>query len=456
MPDTSSRTTIDLLLTGGAVVTMDDKQRVLPDGAVAVRDGAIVAVGTSAELAGAVDAAESRDCAGCAVLPGLVNGHTHVPMSLFRGLGGDRSLRSWLYDFIFRLEARFVSPEFVRAGARLSCAELIRAGVTTFVDMYYFEDEVARSVDEAGLRAVCGQALVDFPVPDATTPAAGLARAERFLADWAAHPRVTPAVAPHAPYTCSADTYRRAAELARAHGVPLVTHLSETAREVADSLSAHDLTPVAWLDALGALSVPCIAAHCVHVTDEDLGLLSARRTGAVPCPTSNLKLASGVAPIARLLAAGVAVGLGTDGPASNDDQDLLAEVHLAALLAKGVDGDPAALPAHEALALATSRGAAAVHLAHQIGSLTPGRRADVVVIALDGAHLAPAPAQTAELLYRRLVYAARAADVRDVLVDGRWLLRDGRHCTLDLAAVRAEADVHAAALARYLASSAGL
>jgi 5-methylthioadenosine/S-adenosylhomocysteine deaminase len=453
MLDNLSRARIDLLLVGGAVVTMDADWTVVLDGAVAVSAGAIVAVGPAPALAEAYDATEVRDCRGCAVLPGLVNGHTHVPMSLFRGLGADRALQSWLVDFIFPLEARFVRPDFVRAGARLSCAELIRAGVTTFVDMYYFEDEVARAADEAGLRAICGQALADLPVPDAPTVAAGLARAERLLADWAGHPRVTPAVAPHATYTCSADTFRAAAALCRAHGVPLVTHLAETAREVATSQASCGLTPVAWLEATGALAVPCVAAHCVHVSDGDLEILRARGAGAVPCPTSNLKLASGVAPFARLLAAGLRVGLGTDGPASNDDQDLLAEVHLAALLAKGTSGDATALPAREALALATCRGAAAAHLADQVGSLVPGKRADVAVIALDGLHLAPEAAQSPDVLYSRLVYAARAADVRDVLVDGRWLLRDGDHCTLDVPAVRAEAETHARAVARHLAGA---
>ena len=292
---------------------------------------------------------------------------------------------------------------------------------------------------------------MDAPVPDAPTVAAGLARAERFLADWSGHPRITPAVAPHAPYTCSADTYRQAAELCRAHGVPLVTHLSETAREMADSLAERGATPVTWLDGTGALSVPCIAAHCVHVTDDDLALLHARGAGAVPCPTSNLKLASGVAPFERLLAAGVRVGLGTDGPASNDDQDLWAEVHLAALLAKGTSGNATALPAREALALATCRGAAAVHLEHLVGSLEAGKRADLIVVRLDGLHVAPVNNCDPDGIFGRLVYAARSSDVRDVLVDGRWLLRDGQLLTLEVAAVRAAAEEHAQAVAAFLA-----
>lgn len=445
----------DILLAGGTVVTMDADWRVIPDGAVALRDGAIVAVGAAAELAGRLQAEQTVDCSRCAVLPGLVNGHTHVPMSLLRGVGADMALQPWLTEVIFPLEARFVNADFVRAGAELSCAELIRGGVTTFVDMYYFEEEVARAADRAGLRAVCGQALVDGAVPDAPTVAAGLARAERFLADWAAHPRITPAVAPHATYTCSADTYRRAAALCRSFGAPLVTHLAETERELAACLADEGATPVAWLASTGALSVPCIAAHCVHVTDEDLALLRAHGAGAVPCPTSNLKLASGVAPFERLLAAGVRVGLGTDGPASNDDQDLWAEMHLAALLAKGIGGSATALPAREALALATRRGAAAVHLDHLVGSLEVGKRADVVVARLDGLHVAPDTGRDPNAIYGRLVYAARSTDVRDVLVEGRWLLREGRHLTLDVATVLSVAEGYARAVAHHSASPRG-
>jgi 5-methylthioadenosine/S-adenosylhomocysteine deaminase len=430
---------VDLLLTGGTVLTMDAGWTVLADGAVAIRAGRIVAVGPRAALATASTAAETVDCAACAVLPGLINGHIHLPMTPFRGLGADRSLAEWLSDYIFPAEQRFVDAAFVRIGSRLGAAELVRGGTTTFVDMYYFEEEVAAVADEVGLRAVCGQALLALPAPDAPTPDEGLARAERFLADWRGHPRITPAVAPHAPYTGTPELYRAASRLAERFGVPLVTHLSETAAEVATSQARWGASPIAWAEGAGAFDGQCIAAHCVHVAPEDVARLVRRGVGVVPCPTSNLKLACGVAPYARLLAAGVRLGLGTDGAASNDDLDLWTELHLAALLPKGLSGDPTLMPAREALALVTRRGAEAIHQADEIGSLEAGKRADVTIVRLDGLHTTPRHHADPESIYSTLVYATHAADVRDVLVDGRFLLRDGRLTTIDGEAARAEA-----------------
>jgi 5-methylthioadenosine/S-adenosylhomocysteine deaminase len=425
---------------------MDAAWWVLPDGAVAVRDGEIVAVGPRAELAERFAGAAVRDCSGCAVLPGLVNGHTHLAMSPFRGLAADKALQEWLFDYIFPAEQHFVDAAFVRAGSRLAAAELIRGGTTTFVDMYFFAEEVAQVAAEVGLRAVCGQAVMDLPTPDAATAAEGLARAERFIAQWQGHPLVMPAVAPHAPYTCSVPTYAAAAELAQRFGVPLVTHLSETAREVAESQARHSLSPIAWAADAGAFAGHCIAAHCVHVSDDDIAELVQHGVGVVPCPTSNLKLASGVAPYARLLDAGVHLGLGTDGPASNDDLDMWSELHLAALLPKGLSGDPTVLPARAALALATRSGAAAAHLADRIGQLTPGRRADIVIVDLGGLHTSPRYRQDPDAIYTTLVYGSRASDVRDVLVDGRWLLQDGQLLTVDGVAAQAVAQHYADAV----------
>lgn len=452
MPSTASHSValttvpVDLLLTGGTVVTMDPDWRVLPDGAVAVRDGAIVAVGTRAELGAGFVGAEVRDCIGCAVLPGLVNGHTHLAMSPFRGMVADKALQEWLFDYIFPAEQRFVDAAFVRAGSRLAAAELIRGGTTTFADMYFFEEEVAQVAAEVGLRAVCGQAVMDLPTPDAATAAEGLSRAERFLTQWQGHPLVTPAVAPHAPYTCSPDTFGAAAALARRFGVPLLTHLAETAREVAESQTKNGVSPIAWAAEAGAFAAPCIAAHCVHVTDADIAQLVQQGVGVVPCPTSNLKLASGVAPYARLLDAGVHLGLGTDGPASNDDLDMWSELHLAALLPKGLSGDPTALPARAALALATRGGAAAVHLGGSVGQLTPGWRADIVVVDLGGLHTSPRFRRDPDAIYTTLVYGSRSSDVRDVLVDGRWLLSDGQLLTVDAGSARVAAQSYADAI----------
>jgi 5-methylthioadenosine/S-adenosylhomocysteine deaminase len=427
--------TIDLLLSNGAVVTMDPGGNVFHHGAVAIRGHEIVAVGDSAELLERYQARETVDCAGCAIIPGLINGHAHVPMSLLRGLVSDQQLDVWLFGYMFPVESRFVDPEFVYTGTLLSCAEMIRGGTTTFVDMYYFEEEVARAADEAGMRAICSQTVMRLPTPDAASYDAGIERARRFMEQWHGHERIIPTIAPHAPYTCTDEIYHEAAALCRRYGVPLNTHLSETAREVAESRVEREATPIAYANRVGAFGVHCIAAHCVHATEDDIVLLRENGVGVVPCPSSNLKLASGIAPIRRFTQAGVRTGVGTDGPASNDDQDMFTEIHLAALLPKGVSGDPTAVPAREALALATSMGARAIHLDHLIGSLVPGKRADITVVELGKLHSAPRYHYAPDAIYSHLVYSARAADVRDVLVDGRWLMRERMLLTLD------EADV---------------
>lgn len=422
---------IDLLLTGGTVVTMDAAMTIIVDGAVAVRGREIVAVGPSAALAGRFSADEVIDCAGCAVIPGLINGHAHVPMSLLRGMVADQQLDVWLFGYMFPVESQFVDPEFVYVGTLLSCAEMLRGGTTTFVDMYYFEEQVARAADEAGMRAICGQTVMRLPTPDAASFDEGLDRSRRFLEQWRGHERIIPTVAPHAPYTCTDRIYQEASALCAEYGVPLVTHLSETGREVEESIAEREVTPIRYAKRVGAFDVPCIAAHCVHATEDDMRLLREAGAGAVPCPTSNLKLASGVAPYKRLIDLGVKVGLGTDGPASNDDQDMFTEIQLAALLPKGTSGDPTAVPAREAFALATCWGARAVHLDALVGSIEAGKRADIAVVTLGLLHSAPRYTYSPDAIYSHLVYGARAADVRDVLVDGRPLVRGHQLLSLD-------------------------
>jgi 5-methylthioadenosine/S-adenosylhomocysteine deaminase len=443
---------VDLLLVGGTVVTMDPLGTIYPDGAVAVRGHDIVAVGPTATLQEQFTPTEVRDCHGCAIIPGLINGHAHVPMSLLRGLVADQQLDVWLFGYMFPVESQFVTPEFSYVGTRLACAELLRGGVTTFVDMYYFEEQVARAAAEVGMRAICGQTVMRLPTPDAASYDEGLERARHFIAEWHGHERIIPTIAPHAPYTCTDAIYREAAALCHRFDVPLVTHLAETAREVQQIRAERAATPIGYVEELGAFAVPCIAAHCVHATEEDIVLLRDRGVGAVPCPSSNLKLASGIAPYQRLLAAGVATGIGTDGPASNDDQDMFVEMHLAALLPKGVTGDPTAMPAREALALATSRGAQAVHLDTLVGALVPGKRADITVVELGKLHSGPRYTYSPDAIYSHLVYSARAADVRDVLVDGRFLLRDRTLLTLDAAEVLQQAQAIADQINRFLAS----
>lgn len=443
--------TVDILFTNAAVVTMDPGGNVFLDGAVAVNGREIVAVGASEALTTRYTAHETIDCAGCAIIPGLINAHAHIPMSLLRGLVSDQQLDVWLFGYMFPVESRFVTPEFVYAGSRLSCAEMIRGGTTTFVDMYYFEEEVARAADESGLRAICGQSVLRLPTPDARSFDEGLERARRFIEQWHTHDRVIPTIAPHAPYTCTDEIYHEAAALCREYDLPMTTHLSETAREVEESRAEREVTPIRYAKRVGAFDVKCIAAHCVHATPDDIRLLREQQVGVVPCPTSNLKLASGVAPIRQFIEEGVRTGLGTDGPASNDDQDMFTEVHLAALLPKGVSGDPTAVPAHEALALATSSGARAVHLDHLIGSIEVGKRADLVVVELGKLHSSPRYLYAPNAIYSQLAYGAKSSDVRDTMVDGRFLLRDKRLLTVDEDEVIAEAQRFANIVNTFLA-----
>ncbi len=426
MPDT-----IDTLLSGGTVVTMNDDGRVIPNGAVAIRGREIVAVGSAEELAEQYLASETVDCSGCAIIPGLINAHTHVPMSLLRGLVADVQLDVWLLGYMFPVESKFVSPEFSYIGTQLSCAEMIRSGTTTFVDMYFYEDEVARAADEAGMRAICGQSVMRFPTPDAASYDKGLEYTRSFMEKWRGHDRIIATVAPHAPYTCTDEIYRRAAALAREFDTPLITHLSETARENTESLQERKMSPVAYTESVGAFSGKAIVAHCVHTDERDWAILTKHGVGAAPCPSSNLKLASGIAPFAGMLQAGVNLGIGTDGPASNDDLDLLTEVHLAAMLPKGVSGDPTIVPARQALALATSLGAKAVHLDHLVGTLEPGKRADIVVLDLRALHATPRYSYAPDAIYTQIVYSAHGSDVRHTLVDGRFLLRDRQLLTLE-------------------------
>jgi 5-methylthioadenosine/S-adenosylhomocysteine deaminase len=392
------------------------------------------------------------DCTGCAIIPGLINAHAHVPMSLLRGMAADQQLDVWLYGYMFPVESQFVDAEFCYVGTLLSCAEMVRGGTTTFCDMYYFEEQVARAADEAGMRAICGQTVMRLPTPDAASFDEGLERSRRFIEEWNGHDRIVPTVAPHAPYTCTDRIYQEASALCRKHGVPLVTHLSETAREVEESFKEKQVTPIRYAKRVGAFDVPCIAAHCTHATEDDIRLLREAGAGAVPCPTSNLKLASGIAPYKRFIDSGVRTGLGTDGPASNDDQDMFTEIQLAALLPKGVSGDPTAVPAREALALATCWGAKAVHLEHLVGSLEPNKRADIAVVELGKLHSAPRYHYSADAVYSHLVYGARSSDVRDVLVDGRALMRDRALLTLDEDEIIAQAQAISARIDAFLAT----
>ncbi|HKO05315.1 MAG TPA: amidohydrolase [Candidatus Acidoferrales bacterium] len=426
-PRGSAQLQADLLITGGTVVTMDPQRRILEDGAVAVRGTLILAVGPREELEASYVALRHMDARGRLVLPGFVNAHTHAPMSLLRGLANDLTLEDWLTNHIFPAEKLNVTEDFSVWGTRLAALEMIEGGITTFADMYYFEDAVAREAKAAGLRGVLGESVIDFPVPDSSGPDQSLAQIEKFLERWHADPLIHPAVAPHSPYTCSADTLRRAAALARRFHAPLLIHVAETRHEREESLQKKQLSPVAWLDSIGFLGPDVTAAHCVWVDDADMKLLAARGVGCVHNPSSNAMLASGVAPVPAMLAAGVRLGLGTDGPAgSNNDLDLMQEMDLAAKLQKVSRLDPRALTAAQALEMATLGGARALHLEDQIGSLEPGKQADIILLRTETPHGVPAydvPAQ--------IVYSLKASDVETVIVAGRILMESGRVLSLD-------------------------
>ncbi len=421
----------DWLWTGRYVITMDASRRLIADGAVAVRGDRILAVGGRTEIERQYAAPRRLGGPDRLIAPGLINGHTHAAMTLLRGVAADVHLRDWLERYIFPAEAKLVTAEFVAWGTRLACLEMALGGITTFADMYYYEDTVAETTVEAGLRGVLGETIVRFRAPDAKTPEEALAFTERFLRRFRGHPLVVPAVAPHALYTNRDDTLRAARELANRHRVPLLIHLAETQQEREETLARRKASPVAVLDALGVFHGRTVAAHVVWADDSDLRTLRSRGVGVVHCPSSNMKLASGIAPVVQMLRLGIAVGLGTDGPAgSNDDLNLFEELDLAAKLQKIATGDPQALPAAQALEMATIGGAKALGMENEIGSLEPGKRADLISIRLDAAHAVP--------LYdpvSQLVYALKAADVEDVMVNGRLVVRGRRMLTLDAAEV---------------------
>jgi 5-methylthioadenosine/S-adenosylhomocysteine deaminase len=424
----------DLLLTARYVVTMAPQRPVIENGAVAVRGNRIAAAGPAAELARRFQAKQHIDRPQSVLTPGLINTHTHAPMSLFRGIADDLRLQEWLEKFIFPAEARNVTPAFVRAGARLACAEMLLSGSTTYTDMYYFEEAIAEVTKECGMRAILGQTVIQFPAPDARTPAESLRRAEAFIRKYRDDALITPAVAPHAVYTNSDDTLRQARALANRYGVPLLIHLSETERENREIQTRRKMSPTRLLDSLGVWNGRSLAAHGVWLDDADLRILKLRGAGLAHCPSSNMKLASGIAPITAMLQLGIPVGLGPDGPAgSNNDFNLFEEMDLAAKLAKVSTRDPQAVPAAAAFEMATLGGARALGMQKEIGSLEAGKRADLITISLAAPHATPL-----YNVFSQLVYALKGSDVEDVVIDGRVVVRDRRLLTLDVEKVTAE------------------
>jgi 5-methylthioadenosine/S-adenosylhomocysteine deaminase len=422
--DHPEETPPDLIVQGGTILTMVDGRPPLRGGMVRVRDGRILSVDDRTEADPGVEVLDARNGL---ILPGLVNAHGHTAMTLFRGFADDLPLAEWLFDRIFPAEARFLDPNTVYWGTLLGCLEMIASGTTCVVDGYFYQDATVEAVERAGLRALIAQGVIDFPAPGVPSPEDNLTVGRAFLESWSGFSeRITPGLFCHSPSTCSEGTLRDALEISRFFGVPLQTHLSETAGEVDEIVKRTGTRPVNYLDRIGVLAPDLVAAHAVHLDAEEIDLLVRRRVRVAHLPESNMKLASGAAPIHAFLEAGVRVGLGTDGCASNNDLDLLREMDTAAKLGKVVDEDPTHLSAEAVLRMATLGGAEVAGLEREIGTLEEGKRADLIVIDPDRPHLQPLyhPAST-------LVYSASGADVRHVVVDGRVLLRDGAFTGLD-------------------------
>ncbi|HSE21145.1 MAG TPA: amidohydrolase, partial [Pyrinomonadaceae bacterium] len=431
-----TKRSVDLLILGGTIVTMDASRRVLEDGAIAIAAGRIVAVGPRTEIERDYKSQNTVDTRGKLITPGLINGHTHIPMVLFRGLADDLDLQDWLTKYIFPAEAKNVSEEFVRVGTRLGLAEMIRGGTTTYCDMYYFEDAIADETNKAGVRGVLGETVIDFPVADNKTNAEAMAYVEKFVKRWQGNDLIVPAIAPHAPYTVSEEHLKAARAFSDRTGAPIVTHVSETKKELDDSLKTKNASPVQYLERIGFLNDKVIAAHMVWPHGDDLEILKRRGVGVVHNPQSNMKLASGVAPVPKMLSEGLLVGLGTDGAASNNDLNIWEEMDTVAKLHKVFSGDPKIISALQAFELATIRGAQALHLDKEIGSLDVGKRADLLLIERDSLNQTPM-----YNLYSDLVYATKANDVQTVIINGRIVMRDRKLLTLDEATIKKDASV---------------
>jgi 5-methylthioadenosine/S-adenosylhomocysteine deaminase len=432
---TLSAAPADWILTARYVLTVDAQHRLIEDGAIAVQGDRILAVGTRAEILKAYQSKQRVDRPNAIVAPGLIDTHTHAAMSLFRGIADDRVLQDWLEHYIFPAEAKNVSPDFVRWGTRLACLEMLLSGTTTFTDMYYFEDVVAQVAKEAGMRGVLGETVIGFPVADAKTPADALKLSEKYLDTWSHDALIVPAIAPHALYTNSPETLIAARALANKYNAPILIHLAETKKENDDSKEKYGKSATQELESIHFFEGRTVAAHGVWLDDADIATLKLHNVGVAHCPSSNMKLSSGAAPVPKLRAAGVNVGLGPDGPAgSNNDFNMFEEMDLAAKLQKLVTMDPQALPARAVIDMATIDGARVLGLEKQIGSLEPGKKADLITISLDEPNAIP--------LYNvesQIVYALKGGDVRDVMINGRWVVRNRAVLTLNVPAIKQNA-----------------
>jgi 5-methylthioadenosine/S-adenosylhomocysteine deaminase len=413
----------DLILYNAIVLTMDQEFNIYDPGAIAIQGNSIIGVDAEKDLFNDFEATRKINCGRKVLMPGLVNAHTHVPMTLLRGLADDLRLDVWLMGYMMPVEREFVSPDFVRLGTQIACAEMIRSGITSFADMYYFEEDVAKATAEVGMRAVCSQTVLKFPTPDAKFFEESLEMSRDFIKRWKGHDLIVPSVAPHAPYTCTPEILKSTAMLAAEFDVPLHTHLSETLYEVETMRKEQGMPVIPYVKKQGLFEAKVLAAHCVHIDDGEIRTLQHLGAGVAHNPSSNLKLASGVAPVKKMLDLGLNVGIGTDGPASNNDLDMFEEMRLASFLQKGTTGDPTVLPARSTLLMATRLGAQALHIGDITGSLEVGKRADLILLEINPIHNIPQFRHNPLGIYAQIVYASKAADVTDVMVNGKWLMQ---------------------------------
>lgn len=436
LPKTSSASNVDLIIAGGTIVTMDAGRRVIEDGAIAVRGDKIVSVGTRADITKTFRAKRTINAKGQVIIPGLINTHTHVPMGLFRGIADDLDLQEWLTKYIFPAEGKNVDEALVRVGTRLGLAEMIRGGTTTYCDMYYFEDAIADETSTAGVRGVLGETLIDFPAPDNKTWDAAVAYTQKFVKKWQNDTLIVPAIAPHAPYTVSEEHLKQTRAMSDKLNAPLVMHLAEAQSETDYVMKNKGMRPIEYAEKIGFLSDKLIAAHVIQANDTEIGMLKKYGVGIAHNPQSNMKLAAGVAPVPYMLAIDAAVGLGTDGAASNNDLDLWEEMDTAAKLHKVNTGDPKVVSAQQAFEMGTIRGARALHLEKIIGSLEVGKRADIVIVDFNTLHQTPF-----YNVYSHLVYATKASDVQTVFINGKLVMYNKNLLTLKENVIKRDANV---------------
>ncbi len=443
-----ARQAVDLVIKGDHIISMDTAGSVYANAAVVVDQGVIVAIGPVEDILSAYQPASVLEGDNRVVMPGLINGHSHAAMTLLRGMAEDMALLEWLTKYIFPAEIEFVDPEFVRIGTELACWEMIRGGTTTFVDMYYYPDVIAEVVASCGMRALVSATVIERPSPGAANAADSIEKGLAFIKRWQGkNSRITPIFGPHADYTLNIEQLRDVRDAAKSAGVGIAIHMSESMYEVEYAKSHYGMTSIELFDSIGLLHLPTIGAHVVWPTDAEIPILVARKVGVIHNPTSNMKTAAGVSPVVKMLEAGVRVGLGTDGAASNNDLDMWEEMRLAAFLQKVSRMDPEVMPAKTVLNMATRGGAEAIGLGSSIGSLEVGKRADIIQVSFDDVHFQP----TYDVI-SQLVYVADEQDVVSVVVDGKILMKDREILTIDTTRVKHEATELAARIQQTIIS----